>query len=119
MGRCSGVAATGRCKAARGSRERRFRLWEHRGCRGTGGAHPGRVLDVRNVATPLGSTRPRVCGQPTVRKAQVPSGQRMTQKRTPAAETQQETETTMRRTPPVGLGGTGRIRALLPDSKEG
>jgi len=40
-------------------------------------------------------------GKPTARKAQLPSGQRMTKKRTPAAERQRETGTTMAGPPPV------------------
>lgn len=64
-----------------------FRLWEHRRCRGTGGAHPGRVSCVWNVTTPVGSGHALVwSGKPTVREAQFPSGRRMTQKRMPAAE---------------------------------
>jgi hypothetical protein len=66
-----------------------FRPWEHRRCRGIGGAHPGRVSCVWNVATPLRSGH--VLGNPTVRKGQLRSGQRMTQKRMPVAERQQET----------------------------
>jgi hypothetical protein len=45
---------------------------------------------VRNMETPFGSGPVRV-GRPTVRRAQVPGGQRMTEKRMPAAERRLET----------------------------
>jgi hypothetical protein len=63
---------------------------EHRRPRGTGGTHPGRSSYVWNVVTPTGSGH-LVSGKPTVRKAQSPGGYRMTEKRTPVAERQQET----------------------------
>jgi hypothetical protein len=55
-------------------------IWpgEHRRPRGREGAQPGRVSKVRNVETPSGSGRQAVAGQPTVRKAQFPGGNRMT-----------------------------------------
>ena len=40
-------------------------------------------------------------GKPTARKAQLPSGQRMTKKRMPAAERRQETGTTWLAPPPA------------------
>ena len=51
-----------------------------------------------------------MAGKPTVRKAQSPGGNRMTEKRMPVAERQQETGT---RTPALRWGPriTGRIRA--------
>jgi len=45
------------------------------------------------VETPSGSGRQVVPGKPTVRKAQVPGGNRVTEKRMPVAERQQETGT--------------------------
>jgi hypothetical protein len=42
------------------------------------------------VETPSGSGRQVVPGKPTVRKAQVPGGNRVTEKRMPVAERQQE-----------------------------
>jgi hypothetical protein len=52
---------------------------EHRCPRGTEGAHPDRSSCVRNVVTPSGSG-PR-SGKPTARRAQLPGGNRMTEKR--------------------------------------
>jgi hypothetical protein len=40
-------------------------------------------------------------GKPTVRKAELPSGQRMTKKRMPVGESRQETETLRLAPPPV------------------
>ena len=51
---------------------------EHRRPRDTGGTHPGRISCVWNVGTPMGSGRGNGTGQPTARKAQSPSGGRMT-----------------------------------------
>ena len=62
-----------------------------------GGTHPGRSSCVRNVVTP---SRSGCAGKPTVRKAQLPGGNRMTKKRMPAAERQRETGT--RWSPPPG-----------------
>jgi len=45
------------------------------------------------VETPSGSGRQVVAGKPTARKAQVPGGNRVTEKRMPAAERRQETGT--------------------------
>src|ERR1700758_2694913 len=66
-------------------------LEEHRRPRGIEGALPGRILGVRNVETPSRSdlARWRV-GQPTVRRAQLLGGNRMTKKPMPAAERQRE-----------------------------
>src|SRR4029077_428481 len=50
----------------------------HHPPRGKGGALPGRILFMRNMTTPLGSGV-MMAGGPTVRKAQLPSGRRMTQ----------------------------------------
>ena len=50
----------------------------HRRPRGREGTHPGRISLVRNVVTPSGSGHLVVPGKPTVRKAQVPGGNRMT-----------------------------------------
>ena len=55
-------------------------------------------------------------GKPTARKAQLPSGQRMTKKRTPAAERQRETGTrwpALRRSSRI----SGRIRAAARTRK--
>jgi len=53
-------------------------------------------------------------GKPTARKAQFPGGNRMTEKRMPAAERQRETRTG-RLAPPAGrFGITGRIRDVVP-----
>ena len=65
---------------------------EHRRPRGIEGTHPGRCSCVRNVETPSGSGS-SVAGRPTVRRAQFLGGNRMTEKRTPAAERQRETGT--------------------------
>jgi hypothetical protein len=62
---------------------------EHRCPRGTEGAHPDRSSCVRNVVTPSGSG-PR-SGKPTARRAQLPGGNRMTEKQMPAAERRRET----------------------------
>ena len=62
---------------------------EHRRPRGIEGTHPGRSSCVRNAVTPSGSGQ--LAGKPTVRNAQPPGGNRMIEKRTPAAETQRET----------------------------
>ena len=50
----------------------------HHRPRGKGGALPGRVLLMCNTTTPLGSGG-STAGRPTVRKAELPSGRRMTQ----------------------------------------
>jgi hypothetical protein len=55
-----------------------IRPGEHRRPRGRGGTHPGRISQARNVETPSGSGRQAAPGKPTVRKAQLPSGNRMT-----------------------------------------
>ena len=59
--------------------------------RGIEGTHPGRSSRVRNVETSSGSGSVGRAGKPLVRNAQLPGGRRMTNKRTPAAETQRET----------------------------
>ena len=65
---------------------------EHRRPRDTGGTHPARSSCVRNVVTPV-EVRAATPGQPTARKAQPLGGNLMIEKRTPAAETRQETGT--------------------------
>jgi hypothetical protein len=62
---------------------------EHRCPRGPEGALAGRCSCVRNVVTPSGS-EPGF-GKPTVRRAQLPGGNRMAEKRMPVAERQRET----------------------------
>jgi hypothetical protein len=62
---------------------------EHRCPRGIEGAHPGRCSCVRNAVTLSGSGHR--FGKPTVRRAQLPGGNRMTEKRMPVAERQRET----------------------------
>jgi hypothetical protein len=69
---------------------------------GIGGAHPGRSSCVRNAVT-LSGSEPRF-GKPTVRRAQLPGGNRMTEKRMPVAERQRETATRM---PVLQLAGGG------------
>ena len=64
---------------------------EHHCPRGRGGTHPGHSSRVRNAVTPSGSGREGVSGKPTVRGAQLPGGNRMTEKRMPVAERQRET----------------------------
>jgi hypothetical protein len=64
---------------------------EHHCPRGRGGTLPGRSSRVRNAVTPSGSGRERLPGKPTVRRAQLPGGNRMTEKRMPVAERQRET----------------------------
>ena len=66
---------------------------EHRRPRGRGGTHPGRSSCVRNAVTPSGSGREVSPGKPTARRAQLPGGNRMTEKRMPAAERRRETGT--------------------------
>jgi hypothetical protein len=86
---------------------------EHRRPRGRGGTQPGRSSYVWNVVTPSGSG---VVGKPTVRKAEFPGGYRMTEKRMPVAERQQETGACGWRLqlaapdnwPDTGLGGPAR-----------
>jgi len=73
---------------------------EHRRPRGRGGTHPSRNSCVRNAVTPVG-VRAIMPGKPTVRKAQLPGGNRMTKKRTPAAERQRETGTRWLAPPPA------------------
>ena len=53
---------------------------EHRRPRGTGGTHPDRSSCVRNAVTPVG-VRAVTSGKPTVRKAQLPGGNLMAEKR--------------------------------------
>jgi hypothetical protein len=48
---------------------------------------------VRNAVTPSRSGRKVLPGKPTVRRAQSLGGNRMAEKRMPAAETQRETGT--------------------------
>jgi hypothetical protein len=66
---------------------------EHHCPRGIGGTHPGRSSCVRNAVTPSRSGRKILPGKPTVRRAQSLGGNRMTEKRMSAAETQRETRT--------------------------
>jgi hypothetical protein len=88
---------------------------EHRCPRSREGTHPDHISCVRNTETPSRSDPPcRRAGKPTVRNPQFLGGNRMTKKRTPAAETQQETE--------IGWPApfswrsriTGRIPGLMP-----
>ena len=67
-----------------GRRRSRRRLGreEHRRPRGREGTHPGRSSRVRNAVTPSGSGRAfGTSGKPTARRAQLPGGNRMTEKR--------------------------------------
>jgi hypothetical protein len=76
-----------------GRRQSRTLRWlcGHRRLRGQEGTRPGRISRARNVETSSGSTALLWrCGQPTVRKAQLPGGNRTPKKLMPAAERQQE-----------------------------
>ncbi len=67
-----------------GRRRSRRRLGreEHRRPRGREGTHPGRSSRVRNAVTPSGSGRAfGTSRNPTARRAQLPGGNRMTEKR--------------------------------------
>src|ERR1044072_3247006 len=80
------------------------------GPRGKEGAQSGRDSDVRNVETP--ARVQALPGRPTVRRAELPGGNRMPKKRTPAAERQRETLGGISG-PSAGRPGiTGRISAL-------
>ena len=89
------------------------RSGEHRRPRGTGGTQPGRSSCVRNVGTPSGSG-PFGSGKPTARRAQLLGGNRMTEKRTPVAERQRETGTSMAGPSSRPSRITGRIPGLVP-----
>ena len=62
---------------------------EHRRPWGREGTHPGRSSRVRNAVTRRGPAV--LAGKPTVRRAQLLGGNRMTEKRMPVAERQRET----------------------------
>jgi len=64
---------------------------ERRRPRGRGGTHPGCSSCVRNAVTP--SRSGLWPGKPTVRRAEFLGGNRMTEKRMPAAERRRETGT--------------------------
>ena len=53
--------------------------------------HPGRSSCVRNAVTPSRSGQQVLSGKPTVRRAQLLGGNRMAEKRMPAAERRRET----------------------------
>jgi hypothetical protein len=55
-----------------------------------------------------------LAGKPTVRRAQLPGGNRMTEKRMPVAERQREATTIWPVLQLAGRGGTGRISGLVP-----
>jgi hypothetical protein len=57
------------------------------------GTHPGRISPVRNTENPTESSLVREVGKPTVREAELSGGNRMSKKRTPVGESQQETGT--------------------------
>jgi hypothetical protein len=60
-----------------------------------------------------------LAGKPTVRRAQLPVGQRMTEKRMPVAERQRE-PTTVGAGPSAGWSWiTGRIPGLVPGRESG
>ncbi len=75
---------------------------EHRRPRGTEGTLPGRYSCVRNAVTP--SRSGHWAGKSTVRRTQLLGGNRMTEKRTPVAERQQETATGCPAPPAGGRG---------------
>ena len=90
VGCCGGVQGLAAENAAGAGRGVASGRGEHRCPRGTEGTHPGRCSCVRNAETPSGSGP--LAGKPTVRRAQFPGGNRMTEKRMPVAERQQETD---------------------------
>ena len=55
-----------------------------------------------------------MAGKPTVRRAQLPGGNRMTEKRMPVAERQRETTTEMAGPSAGGSWITGRIPGRVP-----
>ena len=90
---------------------------EHRRPRGREGTHPGCSSRVRNTGTLSGSGLGS--GKPTVRRAQLPGGNRMTEKRMPVAETRREAEArwppppavVLDNRPDTGPGARARKRA--------
>jgi RNA-directed DNA polymerase len=85
---------------------------EHRCPRSREGTHPDRSSCVRNTETPSGSGR--LAGKPTVRRAQLPGGPRMTEKRTPGSGNAAGNPES--RTSPSSWSSwiTGRIPGLVP-----
>src|ERR1039458_6145672 len=97
-------ARTGRCEAAdAGRRATPGRMSTV--VLGVEGTHPDRSSCVRNAVTPSGSGP--WAGKPTVRRAQPPGGNRMTEKRTPVAERQRETAT----------GSSSPLRLVVADNR--
>src|SRR5512140_2129611 len=89
----------------------------HHRPRGKGGALPGRVFLMRNPTTPLGSGG-FGAGGPTVRKAEFPSGRRMTQQANAGGRKGgRKPGTVVLAPPPEGSRITGRIRAGCPARK--
>jgi hypothetical protein len=88
--------------------------------RGKEGTHPGRVSCVRNTETPTesGPSGWR-SGRPTVRRAEIFGGNRMSKKRMPVGESRQETRTEYDRSSRVGFWITGRIPGLVPGPRKG
>ncbi|MGW3660900.1 TetR/AcrR family transcriptional regulator [Streptomyces sp. NPDC005151] len=74
------VASRARCGKATLSWQRGE--LQHRWSRGRGGAHPSRVLLVRNVETPTGSRPPALVGRPQG-KLNSPAGEGRSKKRMP------------------------------------
>jgi hypothetical protein len=75
------------------------------------GVHPGRVSRVRNVATPAGVPALLASGKPTVRKAQLPSGNKMVQEANAGGRKAAGTREMLTDSSVGPLRITGRIRA--------
>jgi N-terminal domain of reverse transcriptase len=84
------------------------------GLRGIEGAHPGRSSYVRNTGTPSRSRQKALPGRPTARRAEFLGGERMTEKRMPAAERRRETGTGWSPPPWRWSRITGRIPGMVP-----
>ena len=73
---------------------------------------------MRNMTTPLGSGV-MMAGGPTVRKAQLPSGRRMTQEaKADSRNGDRKPGTAWLAPPPDGFRITGRIRAVARPERE-
>jgi hypothetical protein len=99
MGECRGDRAWPLEEGASGGRRDRTGRESTAGPRGKEGTQSGRDSDVRNVETLPGSRH--VPGRPTVRRAEVPGGNRMPRKRMPVAERRQETAASWLAPPPA------------------
>jgi hypothetical protein len=88
-------------------------LEEHRRPRGYRGRPPRSCLVRAKRGNPVWVRAVR-SGRLTVRNAQLPGGQRMIKKRTPAAETQRKPRPADQLPPADGRGSTGRIPGQVP-----